>query len=84
MGRQLGFKHSEETKLKISQANKGRKLPPFTEEHKAKIGAAHKGQVPANKGTYLVMVDGKRTYRRHSDECNETSYIKKTEEGIQK
>lgn len=62
MGRQKGYKHSEETKLKISQKNKGRKLPPFSKEHRAKIGAAHKGQVPANKGTYLVMVDGKRTY----------------------
>ena len=78
MGRTKGYKHSEETKLKISQANKGRKLPPFSKEHRAKIGEAHKGRVPANKGTYLVMIDGKRTYRRHSDECNETSYVKKT------
>ena len=62
MGRKKGYKHSEETKLKISQANKGRKLPPFSKEHRAKIGEAHKGQVPANKGTYLVMIDGKRHY----------------------
>ena len=62
MGRNKGYKHSEETKLKISQANKGRKLPPFSKEHKAKIGEAHKGQIPANKGTYLVMIDGKRHY----------------------
>ena len=62
MGRHIGFKHSEETKQKISKANKGRKLPPFSKEHRAKIGEAHKGQTPANKGTYLVMVDGKRTY----------------------
>ena len=48
-------------------------MQPFSEEHRAKIGAAHKGQVPANKGCKLVMVNGKRTY------------IKKTEEeGIQK
>ena len=62
MGRAKGYKHSEETKQKISQANKGRKLPPFSKEHRQKIGEAHKGQIPANKGTYLVMVDGKRTY----------------------
>lgn len=62
MGRQKGYHHSEETKLKISQKTKGRKMQPFTEEHRAKIGEAHKGQIPANKGTYLVMVNGKRTY----------------------
>ena len=60
MGRNKGYKHSEETKQKISQANKGRKLPPFSKEHRAKIGEAHKGQIPANKGTYLVMIDRKR------------------------
>ena len=62
MGRKRGYHHSEETKLKISQKTKGRKMQPFSEEHRAKIGAAHKGRVPANKGTYLVMIDGKRHY----------------------
>ena len=62
MGRPRGYKHSEETKQKISQKTKGRKMQPFTEEHRAKIGAAHKGQVPANKGCKLVMVNGKRHY----------------------
>ena len=62
MGRKRGYKHSEETKQKISQKTKGRKMQPFSEEHRAKIGAAHKGQIPANKGTYLVMIDGKRHY----------------------
>ena len=62
MGRSKGYKHSEETKQKISQKTKGRKMQPFSEEHRAKIGAAHKGQVPKNKGCKLVMVNGKRTY----------------------
>ena len=79
MGRKCGYHHSEETKLKISQANKGRKLPPFSKEHRAKIGEAHKGQVPANKGTYLVMIDGRRTYRRIENSTN-FQYVKKTEE----
>lgn len=35
-----GYKHSEETKRKIGEANKGRKL---SEEHKIKIGEANKG-----------------------------------------
>ena len=68
MGRKLGYHHSEETKMKISQANKGRKLPPFSKEKKKKIGEAHKGQVPANKGTYLVMIDGKRHYIKKTEE----------------
>ena len=68
MGREKGYKHSEETKLKISQKTKGRKMQPFTEEHRAKIGAAHKGQIPANKGTYLVMIDGKRHYIKKTEE----------------
>ena len=68
MGRKKGYRHSEETKLKISQKTKGRKMQPFTEEHRAKIGAAHKGRVPANKGCKLVMVNGKRTYVKKQEE----------------
>ena len=68
MGRQRGYKHSEETKQKISQKTKGRKMQPFTEEHRAKIGAAHKGQVPKNKGCKLVMVNGRRTYVKKTEE----------------
>ena len=67
MGRHIGYHHSEETKQKISQKTKGRKMQPFTEEHRAKIGAAHKGQVPANKGCKLVMIDGKRHYVKKED-----------------
>ena len=67
MGRHRGYHHSEETKQKISQKTKGRKMQPFSEEHRAKIGAAHKGQVPANKGCKLVMVNGKRTYVKKED-----------------
>ena len=67
MGREKGYHHSEETKQKISQKTKGRKMQPFSEEHRAKIGAAHKGQVPANKGCKLVMVNGRRTYVKKED-----------------
>ena len=76
MGREKGYHHSEETKQKISQKTKGRKMQPFTEEHRAKIGAAHKGQVPANKGCKLVMVNGRRTYRRLENSTN-FQYVKK-------
>ena len=68
MGRQRGYHHSEETKQKISQQTKGRKMQPFSEEHRAKIGAAHKGRTPKNKGCTLVMVNGKRTYIKKTEE----------------
>ena len=71
MGRPRGYHHSEETKLKISQKTKGRKMKPFSEEHRAKIGAAHKGQIPANKGTYLVMIDGKRHYIKKTSDLED-------------
>ena len=68
MGRTKGYKHSPETKEKISQANKGRKMQPFSEEHRAKIGAAHKGREPKNKGCTLVMVNGRRTYGKKEED----------------
>lgn len=40
----LGFKHSPETRAKISAANKGRKNPPPSPETRAKISAAGKGR----------------------------------------
>jgi hypothetical protein len=33
----LGKNHTDESKLKVSQANKGRKLPPRSEEYKKKM-----------------------------------------------
>lgn len=36
-----GFKHSDETKMKVSEAGKGRK---FSDEHKRKIGIASEGR----------------------------------------
>lgn len=39
-----GFKHSEESKKKISDARKGKKFAPLSNEHKAKISKALKGR----------------------------------------
>ncbi|HEY9629378.1 MAG TPA: NUMOD3 domain-containing DNA-binding protein [Coleofasciculaceae cyanobacterium] len=49
-GNSLGTKHSEETKAKVSAANKGKKL---SEEHKAKLSASLKGKSSPNKGKAL-------------------------------
>ena len=39
-----GFKVSKETKRKISLAKIGKKLPPFTEEHRKRLSMALKGK----------------------------------------
>jgi hypothetical protein len=39
-----GYSHSEETKLKLSQATKGKSKPPRTEEFKQKIANGMKGK----------------------------------------
>lgn len=43
----VGFKHSEESRRKISIALKGRKKPPRTEEHNKHAREAHKGLRPS-------------------------------------
>lgn len=44
------YVHTDEAKLSISQALKGVKKKPFTEEHKRNISEGHKGQIAWNKG----------------------------------
>ena len=41
---QKGKHFSEETKIKLSKSHKGKKLGPFSEEHKRNIGEANKGR----------------------------------------
>jgi len=47
---QLGKPRSVEVRLKISRGLKGFKRPPFSEEHRKKLGESHKGQIAWNKG----------------------------------
>lgn len=47
------YKKSERHKRKISLGLTGYKRPPFSEEHKRKIGEASKGRIPWNKGRQL-------------------------------
>ena len=40
----LGYKQTTETKQKMSESRKGKKLPKFSEEHRRKISEAQKGK----------------------------------------
>ena len=51
----LGTKHSEETKAKMSAAHTGKKMAPFSEEHKRKLGLNAKGKKWYNNGTNIVF-----------------------------
>ena len=64
----IGIPQTEEAKRKNSESNRGQKRQPFTEEHRAKISASNKGRVSPNKGTKLVMVNGRRTYVKKTEE----------------
>lgn len=59
-----GFtKHTEETKAKISKANKGRKLPTKTKEHREKLSNALKGKTvltPEHKEKLLKANTGRK------------------------
>lgn len=67
-GNQLGFSHSEETKQKLSETNRGKVA---SEETKRKMSVANKGQVPWMKGNYhsveaKVRISEARKGRKHS------------------
>lgn len=51
MASQKGYKHTEETKRKISLANEGRQ---FSDEWRKNLSIAHKGQVSWRKGKKFV------------------------------
>ncbi len=40
----LGKKHTEETKMKMSKSRKGKKLPKLSEDRKIRIGNLHRGK----------------------------------------
>lgn len=65
----LGKKRSEETKAKMSTANKGKpswnkgkKLSPLSEEHKAKVSASMKGKKHIMEKKHWKLVDGHRVW----------------------
>lgn len=73
------FKMSEETKLKISKANKGRKKPPRTELHKKNMSLAKKGLKPnvskETKERAVQKFKEKMCGRKFSEEHKKQLYI---------
>lgn len=69
-----GKHHSEEIRKKISDAKRGKKLPPFSEEHKRKMSENHGGG--ADKKRVLCVEDG-RIYESINDASRNTGINKK-------
>ncbi len=44
-----GHKHTEESKAKMSAHMRGKKRPPFTEEHRMRISLAEKGKIVSDE-----------------------------------
>lgn len=70
---------SEESKLKVSRANKGKKLGPLKEETKQKISKALKGRPAHNKGIPML-----EETKRKLSEANKGKPKPKTMEQIEK
>lgn len=64
----VGHIQGEETKKKHSEIMKGRKMPPISEETRSKQSQARLGKAPANKGCKRLIVEGKITYVKKTEE----------------
>lgn len=77
MAFQKGHKHTEETKRKISLANKGK---VFSDEWRKNLSIAHKGQVSWRKGKKFVDEDvskeRRKEYRRKWSLLNKNKLLK--------
>lgn len=60
-----GFKHSEETRKKMSESKKGKKPYEITEKTRKKMSEAKKGKIPWNKGK--VNVYSEETKKKMSE-----------------
>lgn len=74
----VGWKDSDETRLKKSLAHKGVPKPPITELHRLNLSLSHLGNVPSNKDIADIIVkcphcpkEGGRSImkRWHFDKC---------------
>lgn len=59
----FGYKHTDKTRIRLSEVQKGKKIP---EEQKAKMSAAHKGKV-RSEAERAAIGSGRRG-AKHSDE----------------
>lgn len=65
-GRKGLYKASEETKKKLSEANKGKKPPPLSEEGRKRLSEAHKGKKLSEEIKRRMSIA--RMGRKHSEE----------------
>ncbi len=70
----LGFKHSDDSKLKISVGHLGKKRKPFTQEHRLKISIANKGKIRSEecKNKISVSCKGRSSGMRGKSHSEET------------
>jgi NUMOD3 motif len=80
MGSRKGRVFSDEHRRRISEAKKGKKRKPFSEEHlrnlrasrtpevRAKIGAGHKGKVISDETRRKMSASQKAAWRRRKQE----------------
>ena len=68
------FKHSVESRAKMSQNRKGKKTGPFSEEHKRLIKLHHAG---GNKGVPVLCVETQTIYQSINDASRATGINKK-------
>ena len=73
-----GFKHSEETKMKMSNFLKGR---VFSEEHRRNIGLAQIGRIPWNKGLPMSDEAKKNLSNSHKGKVLSEEHKRKIGEG---
>lgn len=69
-----GHKMSEESKQAISEKKRGKKLPPFTEEHKRKMRENHKGGAEKRA---VFCVETETIYKSINDAARATETNKK-------
>jgi len=84
-GKKLKNPRSEEYRLKMSLAKKGKKTKPLTEEHKKRLSEIHKGKKVSDATKEKMRISNRRSHTEESkikiSEMQKKSYIKRKENG---